>query len=543
MTTAKARTARRRLLPFGIVLILAGGYVSVATAHPLGNFTINHYARIEVGAERVALRCVVDMAEIPAFQEMQTVDTDSDGLVSEQELKDYSEQAARKYAAGILIQVDNEPIELQVIGSRATTPPGAGNLPTLRVEVEFAGLVGRPGVGVHRLRFENTNYRDRLGWREVVVAASAGVSVFDTVAYGNGLTDELRAYPEDLLSAPLNERVCELSFARGAVPAGATVLLSRDGRPVAGSRDRLAELIAVPAVTPLVALLGLLLAAMLGAIHALSPGHGKTVVGAYLIGSRGTARHAAFLGLTVTVTHTLGVFALGFATLFASQYVVPEKLFPILSLISGGIVLAMGASLFASRLRTAIRNSGRREANHQSSQSPSHDDGHHHHRHGDHVHHDHSHESHSHGDAHSHGGHSHRDGDSHDHDHRDSSLVHSHGGKAHTHLPPGADGSRVTWRSLLALGIAGGLLPCPSALIVLLSAISLHRVGYGLVLVVAFSVGLAATLTAVGLAFVYAGRLMKRPARSGRLVRLLPVVSAFVIMCVGLAIFYQALPK
>jgi ABC-type nickel/cobalt efflux system permease component RcnA len=101
----------------------------------------------------------------------------------------------------------------------------------------------------------------------------------------------------------------------------------------------------------------------------------------------------------------------------------------------------------------------------------------------------------------------------------------------------------VTWRSLLALGISGGLLPCPSALIVLLSAISLHRVGYGLVLVVAFSVGLAATLTAVGLAFVYAGRLMKRPSRSTRLVRLLPVCSAFVIMCVGAAILYQALPK
>jgi ABC-type nickel/cobalt efflux system permease component RcnA len=535
MVTARSHATRPRFIAFGIALILAGGYASLATAHPLGNFTINHYARIEVGGERVALRCVVDMAEIPAFQEMQIIDTNSDGRVSEQELKDYGEQAARKYAAGILIYVDNEPIELQVAGSRVTTPPGAGNLPTLRFEVEYAGLVGRPGVDVHRLRFENTNYRDRLGWREVVVAASTGVSVFDTVAHGNGLTDELRAYPEDLLSAPLNERVCELSFARGAVPAGATVLLSRDGRPVAGSRDRLAELIAVPAVTPFVALLGLLAAAMLGAIHALSPGHGKTVVGAYLVGSRGTARHAAFLGLTVTVTHTLGVFALGFATLFASQFVLPEKLFPILSLVSGGIVLAMGATLFASRLRTALR--GRREANHHSSQTASHRDAHHHQGLDDHVHHPHTKESHSHGEAHSHTDHSH------DHDHRDSSLVHSHSGKAHTHLPPGADGSPVTWRSLLALGIAGGMLPCPSALIVLLSAISLHRVGYGLVLVVSFSAGLAATLTAVGLAFVYAGRLMERPVRSDRLVRLLPMVSAFVIMCVGLAIFYQALPK
>jgi nickel/cobalt exporter len=191
MVTASSRATRPRFIAFGIALILAGGYASLATAHPLGNFTINHYARIEVGGERVALRCVVDMAEIPAFQEMQIIDTNSDGLVSEQELKDYGEQSARKYAAGILIHVDNEPIELQVAGNRVTTQPGAGNLPTLRVEIEYAGLVGRPGVSVHRLRFENSNYRDRLGWREVVVAASTGVSVFDTVAHGNGLTDEL----------------------------------------------------------------------------------------------------------------------------------------------------------------------------------------------------------------------------------------------------------------------------------------------------------------------------------------------------------------
>ncbi|HWO00098.1 MAG TPA: sulfite exporter TauE/SafE family protein [Blastocatellia bacterium] len=527
MTTAKVHGAHQKLLPFGIALILSGA--SLAGAHPLGNFTINHYARIEVADERVALRCVVDMAEIPTYQEMQIIDTDSDGFVSEHELKDYSERTARNYASGLVIRVDNEPIELHVVGSRATTPPGAGNLPTLRIELDISGSITRQGLTVRRLSFENTNYRDRLGWREIVIAPSAGICVFDTEAYGSGLTDELRAYPEDSLSAPLNERACHLSFARGIVPAGAAGLLTREGRPAAGSRDRLAELISVPEVTPLVVLLGLLGAAMLGAIHALSPGHGKTVVGAYLVGSRGTARHAAFLGLTVTVTHTLGVFALGLATLFASQYVVPEKLFPVLSLISGGIVLAMGATLFAGRLRAALQH-GRVRASHHHIHEHLNDAGHVHHTHGGHADHDHSHGSHSYDDPHTH------------HDHH-SHESHSHGGKAHTHLPPGADGSQVTWRSLLALGISGGLLPCPSALIVLLSAISLHRVGYGLVLVVAFSLGLAATLTAVGLAFVYAARLVKRPARSSGLVRVLPVVSAFVIMCVGAAILYQALPK
>jgi ABC-type nickel/cobalt efflux system permease component RcnA len=262
-------------------------------------------------------------------------------------------------------------------------------------------------------------------------------------------------------------------------------------------------------LTPLVALLGLLLAAGLGALHAMSPGHGKTVVGAYLVGSRGTAKHAAFLGLTVTVTHTSSVFALGLLTLFASHYVLPETLFPYLSLASGVIVLAIGLTLFVRRLRSAFGLAGV--------------EGHHHHH------------AHEHGHEHEH---------AHTHTHGDETLTHSHGGREHTHMPPGADGRPLTWRSLLALGVSGGLLPCPSALVVMLSAISLGRVGYGLALIVAFSVGLAATLTAVGLLFVYASRFVtSRGAGRGRLVKVLPVLSSLVIACAGAAICYEALAQ
>ena len=475
---------------------------SIAFAHPLGNFTINHFARIEVGSDRIAIHYVVDMAEIPAFQELQKIKASGNDEPSVEELKAYAEHAAAKLVEGILLEVDGSQVPLNVRSTLATTPPGAGGLPTLRIESDFVGSFDA-NIATHRMRFENINYRDRLGWREIVAVSAAGMSIFDSTAYGNGLTDALKAYPDDSLSAPLDERAAELTFARGTTPANAAALIMRDGRVAVQSRDRFAELISVPEITPMVALFGLLIAAALGAVHALSPGHGKTVVGAYLVGSRGTARHAAFLGLTVTITHTLGVFALGLVTLFASQYVMPERLFPILSLISGGIVLTIGLSLFIRRLRAALAH-------------PNHT-------------HEHSHHHHSHDHAHDH-----------DHSH-DASLVHSHGGQTHSHLPPGADGSRITWRSLLALGISGGLLPCPSALVVLLSAISLHRVGYGLILVVAFSLGLAATLTAVGLMFVYAGRLMKRPLGNGRLVRVLPVASAFVIACAGAVICYEAI--
>ena len=307
--------------------------------------------------------------------------------------------------------------------------------------------------------------------------------------YGNAITAELKNYPNDKLTAPLDERTADFSFIAGPVPVGSRALTTRDGRIANyNSRDRLAELIATPQLTVSTVFLGLLVAMFLGAMHALSPGHGKTVVGAYLVGTRGNARHAVFLGLTVTTTHTAGVFALGVVTLMASEYVLPERLFPVLSLVSGTIVVVIGLSLLVRRLNAAF---GIGEHSHRHSGDPT--------------------------------------------------QPHSHGGRVHSHVPPGSDGSPVTWRSLLALGISGGLLPCPSALVVLLAAISLHRVGYGLLLVVAFSLGLTGTLTTVGLAFVYAGRFLKASGKFDRLSRVLPVFSSFVISCVGLVICYEAL--
>ena len=325
------------------------------------------------------------------------------------------------------------------------------------------------------------------------------VSVFDSSAFSNSVSNDLRSYPADMLASPLNEDRADLSFAIGPAPAGAVLLRSRNGRGMVASRDRFAELIAVHTLTPGIALLGLLLAGFLGAVHALSPGHGKTVVGAYLVGSRGTPRHAAFLGLTVTVTHTAGVFALGLLTLFASRYIVPERLFPVLSLLSGALVAVIGFSLFGRRLRALLADLP------------------------DHTH-------------------KHIAGE---HGHGPQGHTHSHdGGKPHSHLPPGTNGMAIHWRNLLALGVSGGLLPCPSALVVLLSAVALHRVGYGLLLVVAFSIGLAATLTGIGLAFVYAGRWLTgfrsiQKAESLRLV--LPILSALVVACLGVAICYQAI--
>jgi len=499
-----ASPPRRVKLIILLAALFVSGWTVVVPAHPLGNFTVNHFALVEVGNEQIKVRYVIDMAEIPTLQELQTITGTSDGSPSVAELKSYVERIAASYADGLLVVLDGVRRPLQMVASNARLLPGAGGLETMRIECDF--LVRSESTrAVRHLQFEDKNYSERIGWRELVVSPLPGTSVFNSSVYGNGVTDELKSYPRDLLSAPLDERRAELSFTAGTIPVGGHPLLTRNGRPAAvASRDRLAELIAVPALTGGVALVGLFIAVLLGGLHAMSPGHGKTIVGAYLIGSRGTVRHAAFLGLTVTITHTAGVFVLGTATLLASQYVVPERVFPILSLVSGAIVVGLGFSLLIRRLRAVFGMQ-------------------------------------SHGHSHAHDSHTH----SHDHV-IDPTIPHSHGGRTHSHLPPGGDGSPVTWRSLLALGVSGGILPCPSALVVLLGAISLHRVGYGLLLVVAFSIGLASVLTAVGLAFVYAGRLVKSTGRFGRLDRLarvLPILSALVITCAGAAICYGALDQ
>jgi ABC-type nickel/cobalt efflux system permease component RcnA len=247
-----------------------------------------------------------------------------------------------------------------------------------------------------------------------------------------------------------------------------------------------------------IVLFALVAAAGLGAFHALEPGHGKTVVAAYLVGSRGTAWHALLLGLIVTASHTAGVYLLGAVTLYASRYVVPERLYPWLGVISGLTVAGLGFYLFLRRYASK---------NHPHEHAHPHEHGHGHHQHG--------------------------------------FVGNSHGPEgAHAshHLQHGKPGDAVSLAQLFALGVTGGIIPCPAALVVLLSAVALRRIGFGLLLIVAFSVGLAAVLIAIGLLMIYARRFMSRFQGEGLLIsHWLPLTSSAVITVLGVAIAVQAL--
>jgi len=330
-------------------------------------------------------------------------------------------------------------------------------------------------------------------------------------------------------------------LAGGAFAVAGVVLIvgflepSAQGTRLPNQEDLLAMLKAGELSAPLMA--GILVTAFVwGAAHALTPGHGKAIVASYLIGSRSTPWHALYLGLTVTLTHTLGVFALGLVALFAARYVLPEQLYPWLAAASGLIVAGLGAAMLVGRfrdLRLGGGHSHEHEHVHSHGERDCHGRDYHHHGSG----HQHPHEP-GHGHPHSlDGGHHHHGTgeDAHEHEHG-----HGLGGHRHPHLPLGADGAAVTWRLLLGLGISGGLMPCPSAVVLLLAAVSFNRTAMGMALVLSFSLGLACVLSAVGLLFVKGGRLIAGMPRAVPALRVLSVASAFFILGFGVWLTWDA---
>ena len=428
---------KRLVLLLAVAAALLGP--AAASAHPLGNFTINRFSRVEVSGHRLYVLYVLDLAEIPTFQ------------AGHIDAKVY----AQRIASNAHLTVAGHPVRLVPLGQALARPPGAGGLQTTRLEVVLAG----PRLsGPAHLDYRDSNYADRIGWKEIVVGA-----------HTPSRSDELRAYPKDMLESPLDVTSASAELSPGS---GADVAPPLSSGTSLQAPDRIADagfasLVGQSHLSLLVILASLAAALFWGAAHALSPGHGKTIITAYLVGQRGTPRHAALLGLVVTITHTIGVFSLGLVTLALSQFIVPDRLYPWLNLVSGLLVVGIGASVLRARWRHSRQH-------------------HHHHHHGE---------------------------------------------------------KGTSFRSLFAVGVSGGLLPCPSALVVLLAAISLHRVAFGLLLILAFSAGLALTITGIGLAAVLARTAFRRVSFEGRLVRLLPAASALVILAAGLAMTVRAVPK
>jgi ABC-type nickel/cobalt efflux system permease component RcnA len=553
----------KRICSF-ILLTLCLCLAPKSFAHPMGNFSVNHYSRISLDREGIRISYIIDLAEIPTYQELQQGNVTAD--VADPAVTRFVALRGAEFGRGLSLVVDGKRLPLRLLSSQVIFPPGAGGLPTMKMgfvyQAPYPPAADRSSAG---LEYADNNFPGHAGWKEIVAVGPATNLVSSSVPQTDR-SAELSNYPTDLLNSPPQDLSAVIQFrypvilskdtagpstplrsgstasrdrrddnslgSRELVPA--TGLRSRESVPTTKLSSRLSRLAVEPersgvegpavslqdhkpasseathvvpathaeplhlqanqqatprsAFTELIttrsmSLWFLITAAFialgLGALHALEPGHGKTIVAAYLVGSRGTAWHAVLLGLIVTASHTAGVFALGAITLYASRYIVPEQLYPWLGVFSGLTIAGLGGYMFLRRWN-------------------GHDLGHSH-------------------------------GHSHSHDHG-----HTH---PHSHTPA----KSVSSYQLFALGITGGIIPCPAALVVLLSAFALHRIGLGFFLITAFSLGLAAVLIAFGMLMVYARQFMARLRMDGPLTtRWLPVASAAFMTVLGAAIALRA---
>jgi nickel/cobalt exporter len=565
---------RTSLVSLG-VLSLVLGLAPAAAAHPLGNSSTNLHSGLIVESDRLVVDHVVDLAEIRTVQLVASADRDGDRQLDAAERTTHAAQACEQVADAVSLRVDGEEVEVRPDGSGMELAPGQGGLSVARLGCTLVAPLALDGVT--RIEYRDDSFAGRFGWREVT-AVGNGTTLVSSDVPTQSPSDRLLDYPPetersvpDVRSASLQVRdggrASESAPAALGVPAGVLP------RGVDGVTQRYAEFVSRREMTLGFGVLAVLLAVVLGSGHALAPGHGKTVMAAYLVGQEGTRRQALLLGGVVTLTHTAGVLLLGFL-LLVSTTLAPDRLLPLLEVASGALLAGVGVYL----LRRAV---GRRRAlaalqshghdhdhdhgHHQDDDPDHHDHGHHDQGHHDHHDHDHGHHDHDHDHGHGHGHHPDRDPLTPDAPAgavvlaapstavvatapvpaaRVVAVDHDHGFGRHTHVLP--DPARpLGARSLAAMGIAGGLVPSPSALVVLLGATALGRAWFGVLLVLAYGVGMALTLTAAGLALLRARRLLDRVAKPGsagaqrwvrgaRVLAALPVLTAVVIVGVGL---------
>jgi len=483
---------RRLIRIAGLIAATVFATASAAFAHPLGNFTVNHLSRITVDGETLHVRYVLDLAEIPAFALDRSLD--SRGAPSHDALARWAASHAATVAPQLEVVVDGRSLALVPAGSTARSRPGAGGLPTLYITASYTAALA---PGPHRITYRDTTEPGRLGWKDVVAGAT------------HEPTGELRAYPSALVGSPRDRT----TLAADVDAAGRITVDPVNGEqpaapasPALGRMNALSDVLAKGAGDPLVVFGALLLAIALGALHALEPGHGKTLLAVSLVGARATTRQAIVLAAALTVAHTAGVLLLGAIVLAATRWIVPEQIYPWITLGSGIFVTLIGARAVAREVRRRLPVAHAHVHAHPHAHPHAHD---HFHLPGEehHAHVPHTHEL------------------AHDHDALDDEA------HARSHAIPGT--APMTFRTAVLAAASGNIAPCPAALVVLLAAIALHQVGYGLALIVAFSLGLAAVLTVLGVAVVRSAAWLVARPRFDRVARVAPLVTACVIALVG----------
>lgn len=487
-----------------------------ASAHPLGNLSVNRYTGIVITPDRVVIDHVIDLAEIPTAQLGERV----------QDLPILARDECASAAAALVLTADGTAATIVADSATAKTRPGQGGLLVTRIECRMSAGVDIDTDTLLELRDDSS--AAQVGWREITAVGDRTTLTRADVPV-RSLSDRLSRYPDDLLSSPPDTRTASLVVS----PGGPALHTTPAGVPDSAPAGWLAELADnLLARGGLVAGgLAVLVAILLGASHALAPGHGKTVMAFYLSRRDGNAlRSAVAVGASVTLAHT-GTVLLFAALVSLTAAFVPARWYPWLALLTGILILWLGASLLRRALRTRTDDSAGHGHGHGHGHGLGHGHGHvhsHGHHHGHHHEHGHSHSPHEH--AHDHGG---RHGD----------LLTSERPASVDIASPPAPQRR--WE-LGVVGLVGGLVPSPSALLLMLGAVALGKAWFGALLVIAFGLGMAVTLAVVGiLAHELVGRLERAAHRCGRfggsVRRLLSVVAAAGVCGVGVGVVARAI--
>jgi ABC-type nickel/cobalt efflux system permease component RcnA len=450
------------------VAILFYAASGCAYAHPLGNFTINHLAKISTGNGKLHVRYVLDIAEIPTFQIMHA--TSATGSWTDAQRDSWALSELSVVTSGLDIEVDGTRTTLTDDDVHARLRPGAGGLPILYWVADFDAPLN---PGAHRISVTDSVYSDRrIGWKDIVIAPASEP------------TGELLHYPTAMIGSP--RHVSAVTYDVSNSDTASHVVATSDAVADVGAtnslvrNNALTDMFSSSNRAPLFIFLTALVAFGLGALHAIEPGHGKALLAFTLVGSRATVKQAAILAASLTFAHTIGVLILGAVLFFAAGFV-SESIYSWITLASGAAVAIIGARNLARYLRA--RN------------------------------------VHAHGD-----GHVHAPGHTHDHHHGD-------GPGGHSHAIPGS--GPIDFRGAVVAAMSGGVAPCPAAIVVMLAALRLHQLGYGLILIVIFSMGLASVLTALGIAVVHGSAWVSRSGKFERIVNAGPFISAALISVVG----------
>ncbi|MFH1807134.1 MAG: sulfite exporter TauE/SafE family protein [Pseudomonadota bacterium] len=502
-----------RLLP--CVVPLLGVLVSApASAHsPTQLYQWTRLVEIDLQPDLVRLRYALAAGQALGHTLRQSMDSDSDGVISSVEQQRFGREMAAVLQQGLHLALDGTVQDLRFDPPRVLLEDDRVIPGVVDLELEWSAPLTATPTHRHRLRFEDRSAVPAVYDTSIDIAEQGGTQLlWSQLDDGPRLLRQLihftRLQAEKPYSLALGWQDTMDPERAQALNAGSTDAPAR----TATSEDSLLRLVSRRELGPGVVFLALLLALALGALHALAPGHGKTLVAAYLVGRRGTVGHAAVLGLVVTATHIASVVVLGVITLWLSSRILPERLLPWLELASGLLILGMGLWMLVLRWRDWRRLMSAGSHGHEHTHDHAHDHTH------DHAH-DHTHD-HAHGRAHAHG---------HDHAHDHSHVIQRDGGQP------------VGYWELLVLGITGGMVPCPSALVVLLTAVALQRIAFGLLLIAVFSLGLALVLITIGILVVKAQRVLEHMNLGARWLAPLPVVSALVITALGVLLLVQSL--